>query len=138
MQTQEYSWGRPDLGQPITNFDRGNVDVETTPTAIRLRPHGPLLDAEIAHATIEAASAHTRAHSGALRRLILDVSEIVLPSSRVVGMLLEIARIAEQEGLKPILHGPNTALNELFGMLQLDRRYTISGSQRELDRAMAA
>ena len=63
MQTQEYSWGRPDLGQPITNFDRGNVDVETTPTAIRLRPHGPLLDAEIAHATIEAASAHTRAHS---------------------------------------------------------------------------
>ena len=138
MQTQEHSWGRPDLGQPIANFDQVNVEVETSSTAIRLRPHGPLLDAEIAHATIMAANTHTETPSGTRRRLILDVSEIVLPSSRVVGMLLEIARIADQADLEPILHGPNPALSDLMGMLQLDRRYTMSVSQRELDRAMAA
>ena len=138
MQTQEHNWGRPDFGQPIAQFDRGNVEVDTSPTAIRLRPMGPLLDAEIAHATIQAANTHTETRSGSRRRLILDVSEIVLPSSRVVGMLLEIARIAEQADLEPILHGPNSALSDLLGMLQLDRRYTMSISQRELDRAMAA
>ncbi|MCH2161765.1 MAG: hypothetical protein MK085_07815 [Phycisphaerales bacterium] len=138
MHTQELTWGSPDMGRPFTDFNGGDVESETTLNAVRLTPPGPLLDSETAHATIEAATRLTSARSGSLRRLIVDMREIVVPSSLVVGMLLEIARISESEGLKPIIHGSNAALSELLGMLQLDRRYTMSASQRELDRAMAA
>ena len=136
MKTQDHIDDRYDAS-PV-NLHTVEIESETSTRAVRIRPQGPLLDQATAQAVIKAANGLTDSHHGRPRKLILDARELVMPSSLVVGMLLEIVRIAEKNRMEAVLHGPNQALIDLLRMLQLDGRYTMSMSQRELDRAMAA
>ena len=115
-----------------------NVETESTNSAVKIALSGPIVDRQQAHEAINAANALIMAHAGELRRLIVDLKGVSTPNSMIVSMLLEMLRIAREEDLEPVLHGPNRDLIQLLRMLRLDGRYTMSLSSKELSRAMAA
>ena len=114
------------------------VDTESRSHAVKIDLQGPIVDRQQAHEAIEAANELIAAHAGGLRRLIIDLQRVVSPNSMTVSMLLEMLRIAREQDLEPVLHGPNRDLIQLLRMLRLDGRYTMSLSSKELSRAMAA
>lgn len=115
-----------------------NVETESTSSAVKIALSGPIVDRQQAHEAINAANDLITAHAGELRRLIVDLKGVSTPNSMIVSMLLEMLRIAREEDLEPVLHGPNRDLIQLLRMLRLDGRYTMSLSSKELSRAMAA
>ena len=115
-----------------------NVETESTSSAVKIALSGPIVDRQQAHEAINAANDLITAHAGELRRLIVDLKGVSTPNSMIVSMLLDMLRIAREEDLEPVLHGPNRDLIQLLRMLRLDGRYTMSLSSKELSRAMAA
>ena len=115
-----------------------SVETESSSSAVKIGLTGPIVDRQQAHEAIDAANELIAAHAGDLRRLIVDLKGVSTPNSMVVSMLLEMLRIAREEDLEPVLHGPNRDLIQLLRMLRLDGRYTMSLSSKELSRAMAA
>jgi anti-anti-sigma regulatory factor len=126
------------MNQGLPSMFVQNSETEVTTQAIRIRPFGPLIDRDNAREAIETATELVNAHSGQLRRLVIDLRGVVNPNSMAVSMLLEMLHIAREHDLEPVVHGPNHDLIQLLRMLKLDGRYTMSLSRRELTRAMAA
>ena len=115
-----------------------SVETESSSHAIKIGLQGPIVDRQQAHEAINAANELIAAHAGGLRRMIVDLQGVSTPNSMTVSMLLEMLRIAREQDLEPVLHGPNRDLIQLLRMLRLDGRYTMSLSSKELSRAMAA
>lgn len=115
-----------------------SIETESSSHAIKIGLQGPIVDRQQAHEAINAANELIAAHTGGLRRMIVDLQGVSTPNSMTVSMLLEMLRIAREQDLEPVLHGPNRDLIQLLRMLRLDGRYTMSLSSKELSRAMAA
>jgi len=66
------------------------------------------------------------------RRFLIDLSAVDVPSSMAIGMLLELARLADEAGATCHLHASNRFV-EVLRMLRLDGRYTMVRDARRLD-----
>ncbi len=110
---------------------RPGADLRFGPTAVLVRPTGPGIDTSDANevlATVREAMAD-RKH---VRRFLIDLSAVEVPSSMAIGMLLELARLAEDAGATCHLHASNRFI-EVLRMLRLDGRYTMVRDVRRLD-----
>ncbi len=110
---------------------RSGVDLRFGPSAVAIRPTGPGIDAsnasEVVSAVREATSGRRR-----LDRFLIDLSGVDVPSSMAIGMLLELARLADEAGATCHLHASNRFV-EVLRMLRLDGRYTMVRDARRLD-----
>ena len=107
-------------------------ELEFGPDAVLIRPVGPTIDAANASAIAGAVREAVLDRGVDLRRLLVDLSRVRNPSSICVGMLLELARIADENGVEPVLRA-NSELTETLRMLQLDGRYTMVSSSTHLE-----
>lgn len=111
--------------------ERAGVDLRFGPDAMLVRPKGPGIDTADA-AEILARVREALADRDRLRRFLIDLSEIEIPSSMAVGMLLELARLAGDAGASCHLHAPHRFL-DVLRMLRLDDRYTMVRDSTRLD-----
>ena len=107
------------------------AEMRLGPNAILVRPLGPGVDREEAAAIVGLVAAEFRDRKTAPKRLLVDLSTVSVPSSMAIGLLLELARVAEEQGSVPHLYAPRKML-EVLRMLQLDGRYTMVVSERRL------
>jgi anti-anti-sigma regulatory factor len=110
---------------------RPGVDLRFGPTAIRIRPNGPAVDSSDANEVVSAVREST-SDRRQLRRFLIDLSAVEVPSSMAIGMLLELSRLAEEAGATCHLHASNRFV-EVLRMLRLDGRYTMVRDARRLD-----
>jgi anti-anti-sigma factor len=110
---------------------RPGVDLRFGPSTTLIRPAGPGIDASHAQEIISTVreSISDRKH---LKRFLIDLSAVDVPSSMAIGMLLELARLAEERGATCHLHASNRFV-EVLRMLRLDGRYTMVRDARRLD-----
>jgi anti-anti-sigma regulatory factor len=101
------------------------------PNSILVRPLGPGIDREEASAIAGLVAAEYRDRRTTPKRLLVDFSAVSVPSSMAIGLLLELARMAEERGSDPHLHASRRML-EVLRMLRLDGRYTMVVSERRL------
>ena len=71
------------------------------------------------------------------KALILDLSQVSLVSSLGLGTLVDLRAAAEKAGLRPVAHGLNKHLVELFALMRIERLFTITKSQQELDQVLS-
>jgi anti-anti-sigma regulatory factor len=107
------------------------AEMRLGPTAILIRPLGPGISREEAAAIVGLIATELRDRRTPPKRLLVDLSTVSIPSSMAIGLLLELARLAEERGSVPHLHAPRKML-EVLRMLQLDGRYTMVVSERRL------
>ena len=107
-------------------------ELEFGPRAVLVRPVGPAIDASAASNIAGAVSEALADRRGRAKRLLVDLSRIENPSSICVGLLLELARIANEHAVEPVLQA-NSELLEILRMLQLDGRYTMVRSKKHLE-----
>lgn len=110
---------------------RSRVQITFGPDAILVRPGGPGIDATAATELVGMVREATE-NRGAVRRFLIDLSEVEIPSSMAVGMLLELARMGEEGGATCHLVAPRRFV-EVLRMLRLDDRYTMVRDRRRLD-----
>ncbi len=68
------------------------------------------------------------------KSLVIDLSRTVSLSSMGLGLCVDIRNRAVDSGMRPILTGMNVQLADLFGMMRVDRLFTIASSAAELER----
>ena len=107
-------------------------ELEFGPDAVLVRPMGPTIDAANASAIAGAVREAVVDRGTNLRRLLVDLSRVGNPSSICVGMLLELARLADENGVEPVLRA-NSELAETLRMLHLDGRYTMVPASKNLE-----
>jgi anti-anti-sigma regulatory factor len=110
---------------------RPGVDLRFGPNAVLIRPKGPGVDTSDASEVLAAVREATTDRRQ-LRRFLIDLSGVEVPSSMAIGMLLELARLAEDAGATCHLHASNRFI-EVLRMLRLDGRYTMVRDARRLD-----
>ena len=132
--TIELAW------QDATSGTRGGSRTTTTtepaelrlaPNSILVRPLGPTIDRDEASAIAGLVASEYRDRGTSPKRLLVDFSAVSVPSSMAIGLLLELARMAEERGSDPHLHASRRML-EVLRMLRLDGRYTMVVSERRL------
>lgn len=113
---------------PIESTD---ADVRYGPDAIYIRPLGPGIEAQEAATIMSLIRQEFSGRRKPVKRILLDLESVVLPSSMAVGLLLEMARLASsiQAGFEV---ATESKFRETLGMLKLDGRYTMTRSGRRL------
>lgn len=119
---------RPSIRQ---DQPRTPAEMRLGPNAILVRPIGPGIEREEAAAIVGLVATEFRDRKTPPKRLLVDLSTVSVPSSMAIGLLLELARVAEEQGSVPHLYAPRKML-EVLRMLQLDGRYTMVVSERRL------
>jgi anti-anti-sigma regulatory factor len=110
---------------------RPGLDLRFGPSAVLVRPNGPSVDASDATEVVSAVREATAARKSP-RRFLIDLSGVDVPSSMAIGMLLELARLADEAGATCHLHASHRFV-EVLRMLRLDGRYTMVRDARRLD-----
>ena len=110
---------------------RPGVDLRFGPKAVMVRPDGPGIDATAAAEIVGLVRDATTSRRSC-GRFLIDLSAVESPSSMAVGMLLELARLADEAGAKCHLLAPARFI-EVLRMLRLDGRYTMVRDRRRLD-----
>ena len=110
---------------------RPGVDLTFGPDAILVRPSGPGIDASGATEVVGLVREAT-AGRAAVKRFLIDLSAVEIPSSMAVGMLLELARMGDEAGAGCHLLAPPRFV-EVLRMLRLDDRYTMVQHRQRLD-----
>lgn len=118
-------------GSTPTTPTRESAELRLAPDSILVRPLGPTIDRDEASAIAGLVSAEFRDRGSSPKRLLVDFSAVSVPSSMAIGLLLELARMAEERGSDPHLHASRRML-EVLRMLRLDGRYTMVVSERRL------
>jgi anti-anti-sigma regulatory factor len=77
------------------------------------------------------------AEGAAGRAMVLDFSQVSLVSSLGLGTVVDLRNAAEKLGMRPGAHGLNRHLTELFALMRIDRLFTVTRSQAELERFLA-
>ncbi len=108
-----------------------SAELRLAPNSVLVRPLGPTIDREEAAAIAGLVASEYRDRRSTPKRLLVDFSAVSVPSSMAIGLLLELARMAEERGSDPHLHAPRRML-EVLRMLRLDGRYTMVVSERRL------
>ena len=107
------------------------LELRFGPAAVLVRPNGPSVDASDATEVVSAVREATTERK-APRRFLIDLSAVDVPSSMAIGMLLELARLADEAGATCHLHASHRFV-EVLRMLRLDGRYTMVRDARRLD-----
>ena len=108
------------------------AELRLGPNSILVRPLGPAINRDEAAAIAGLVASEYRDRRSAPKRLLVDFSAVSVPSSMAIGLLLELARMADEGGSDPHLHASRRML-EVLRMLRLDGRYTMVASERRLD-----
>ncbi|MDA1025479.1 MAG: hypothetical protein O3A19_03540 [Planctomycetota bacterium] len=130
-QNKPFELSVPSITSNWQNEQNAAAEMRLGPNAILVRPLGPGIDREEAAAIVGLVAAEFRDRKSSPKRLLVDLSTVSVPSSMAIGLLLELARLAEEKGTVPHLHASRRML-EVLRMLQLDGRYTIVVSERRL------
>lgn len=80
------------------------------------------------------------AHLGDVARgrgLVIDLSQVSLVSSLGLGTIVDLRNAAEKAGIRPCAHGLNRHLTDLFALMRIDRLFTVTRSDAELERFLA-
>lgn len=107
------------------------AELRLAPNSILVRPLGPTIDRDEASAIAGLVASEYRDRRTTPKRLLVDFSAVSVPSSMAIGLLLELARMADERGSDPHLHASRRML-EVLRMLRLDGRYTMVVSERRL------
>ena len=107
------------------------AELRLAPNSVLVRPLGPTIDRDEASAIAGLVATEYRDRRTSPKRLLVDLSAVSVPSSMAIGLLLELARMAEERGSDPYLHASRRML-EVLRMLRLDGRYTMVVSERRL------
>jgi anti-anti-sigma regulatory factor len=110
---------------------KGPAELRLAPNSILVRPLGPTIDRDEASAIAGLVASEYRDRRSTPKRLLVDFSAVSVPSSMAIGLLLELGRMAEEQGSDPHLHASRRML-EVLRMLRLDGRYTMVVSERRL------
>ena len=101
------------------------------PDAIYIRPIGPGIDGRAATAIIQALREEIADRRRPVKRVLLDLECLMVPSSMAIGMLLEMRKIASSvDATLQVAAEPR--FREILGMLKLDGRYTMVPGGRRL------
>ena len=73
-----------------------------------------------------------------LRVLVLDLSDVQMMTSVGLGLCIDIRNSAKRLKAATILYGLCPQLEELLGMLKVDRLYKIAATEAELSKLLAA
>ena len=101
------------------------------PEAIYIRPMGPGIDGQAATAIISATREEFAGRRRPVKRLLLDLECLLVPSSMAIGLLLEMAKIASSVDAT-LEVATESRFREILGMLKLDGRYTMVRGGRRL------
>ena len=80
------------------------------------------------------------AHLGSVERgraLVIDLSQVSLVSSLGLGTIVDLRNAADKAGIRPCAHGLNRHLTDLFALMRIDRLFTVTRSDAELERFLA-
>ena len=111
--------------------DFQEADFRFGPDAIYIRPMGPGIDGAAATAIITATREEFSGRRRPVKRLLLDLESIIVPSSMAIGLLLELSKVAATVDATLEVAADSRFL-EILGMLRLDGRYTMVSSGRRL------
>ena len=111
--------------------DVSEAEFRFGPDAIYIRPIGPGIDGRSATAIITAIREEFAGRHRPVRKVLLDLESILVPSSMAIGMLLEMAKIASSVDAT-LEVAAESRFREILGMLRLDGRYTMVESGRRL------
>ena len=111
--------------------DFQEADFRFGPDAIYIRPMGPGIDGAAATAIITATREEFSGRRRPVKRLLLDLESIIVPSSMAIGLLLELSKVAAKVDATLEVAADSRFL-EILGMLRLDGRYTMVSSGRRL------
>ena len=110
--------------------DFNEAEFRYGPEAIYIRPVGPGIDGRSAAAIISATREEFSRRRRPVKRVLLDLECLLVPSSMAIGLLLEMAKIASSvEATLEV--AAESRFREILGMLKLDGRYTmVTGGRR--------
>ena len=123
----------PRTSHPVAEFPEDIKDVEFRygPDTILVRPFGPSMDSRTATRIVSAVREEFAGRRRPVRRLLLDLESVLVPSSMAIGLLLEMAKLASGVG-GTLEVAAESKFREILGMLKLDGRYTMARSGRRL------
>lgn len=101
------------------------------PDAIYIRPPGPGVGAREAATIMSAARREFAGRHRPLRRVLLDLESVLVPSSMAIGLLLEMAKLASSIDAS-LEVATESEFREVLSMLKLEGRYTMARSGRRL------
>lgn len=113
---------------PIESSD---AEFRYGPDAIYIRPLGPGIEAREAAKVMGLIRQELSGRRRPVKRILLDLESVVLPSSMAVGLLLEMARLASSIQASFEV-ATESRFREILGMLKLDGRYTMARNGRSL------
>lgn len=102
------------------------------PEAVLVRPEGPGIDARRASMIVATVKEELASRRQPFKRVLVDLNHILIPSSMAIGMILELARLANQADASCHLTA-QPQFREVLQMLRLDDRYTMESSGRRLE-----
>ncbi|MCP4833422.1 MAG: hypothetical protein GY895_01535 [Phycisphaera sp.] len=124
---------RSHTARRVDDFPTETTDAEFRygPDAIYIRPLGPGIEAREATSIMSSIRQEFSGRRKPVKRILLDLESVILPSSMAVGLLLEMARLASSidAGFEV---ATEAKFREILGMLKLDGRYTMGRSGRRL------
>lgn len=123
---------RPMRGMPILDSTFPDSEFLFGPEAILVRPEGPGIDARRASMIVAGVREELANRRQPAKRLLVDLNQILIPSSMAIGMLLELARLAGKAEATCHLT-VQQRFREVLQMLRLDDRYTMETSGRRLE-----
>ena len=111
--------------------DFQEADFRFGPDAIYIRPMGPGIDGATATAIITATREEFSGRRRPVKRMLLDLESIIVPSSMAIGLLLELSKVAAKVDAT-LEVAADSRFMEILGMLRLDGRYTMVSSGSRL------
>lgn len=117
---------------PIHDSTFPDSEFQFGPDAVLLRPEGPGIDARRASKIVAAVREELAGRRQPAKRLLVDLSDVLIPSSMAIGMILELSRLANEVGATCHLTAQQR-FREVLQMLRLDDRYTMESSARRLE-----
>ncbi len=75
--------------------------------------------------------------TGAISHLVLDMSMIDFMSSVGIGMCVDLRNLAASRGADAIVTGANRAMQELFKLVQLDRKFKVAADDSAVQKILA-
>ncbi|MCI0631456.1 MAG: STAS domain-containing protein [Phycisphaerales bacterium] len=105
---------------------------------LTVRPAGPNLGEREAMIIANDVKPIMDSIGGAMRGLVLDLSDVAHMSSFGLGMCIELRNHAKTLNATTVIYRMSDELTELFKMMKVDRLYTIAKTAKDLAAATAA
>ena len=123
---------RPMRDAPIHDSSFTDSEFQFGPAAVLVRPDGPGIDARQASKIVATVREELANRRHPVKRLLVDLNHVLIPSSMAIGMILELSRLANRADATCHLT-VQTRFREVLQMLRLDDRYTMEPSGRRLE-----